>query len=141
MPPDVDLVTRMEAVMRMRNSRHELLADNRLRLDVETIAQEGGMRHPRNVAARAWRAIQVSGLRANADIVEPVDRAQKAGGEARGGREIDLLGGADLFDAPLVHQRDAIGHGEGLLLIVGHHQKCDANSALQRFQLEPYFLA
>ncbi|MNF84319.1 hypothetical protein D3C84_666730 [compost metagenome] len=44
---------------------------------------------------------------------------------------IDLLWGAHLHYAATLHHHDAVGHGQGLFLIVGHHDGGDAKALLQ----------
>ena len=43
---------------------------------------------------------------------------------------VDLLRSTHLLDIPLIHDHDGVGHGQGLLLIVGHIDKCDAQLIL-----------
>ena len=44
---------------------------------------------------------------------------------------IDLEADEDLLDAPVVHANDTIGDGQRLLLVVRHHQRRQAEPALQ----------
>ena len=63
------------------------------------------------------------------------------GDEDRARRVIDVLGRADLFHPALVHDRDAVRHGEGLFLIVGHVDEGDPHLALNSLQLDLHRLA
>ncbi len=42
---------------------------------------------------------------------------------------------------PVVHDRDAVGHGKGLFLVVGHKDKGDAELALQVFEVALHLFA
>ena len=48
---------------------------------------------------------------------------------------VDLVGGADLLDDALVEHGDAVGQGQGLLLVVGDVDGGDAEVLLHLFQL------
>ena len=50
--------------------------------------------------------------------VEQVGMADEAGGEAGRGPVVEIGWRADLFNAGLVHQADAVGHGQGFVLVV-----------------------
>ena len=54
---------------------------------------------------------------------------------------VDVLGSADLLDPALVHDHHGIGHGEGLLLVVGDVDEGDAGGALDPLQLVLHILA
>ena len=60
-----------------------------------------------------------------------------------GGRRIvvDLAGRADLLDAALVHDDDAVGDFQRLLLVVGDEDRGDVDFLMQRAQPLPQFLA
>ena len=60
-----------------------------------------------------------------------------------GGRRgfVDLLRRPDLLDAALRHHRDAVGHREGLLLVVRHVDERDADLFLEGLQLDLEALA
>jgi hypothetical protein len=44
----------------------------------------------------------------------------KAGGEGGNGPAVDVPRGATLFHHPVVEHREAVGHRQGLFLVVGH---------------------
>ena len=54
-------------------------------------------------------------------------------GEA--GLAVDLERRADLLDRAVVHDHDAVGHGERLLLVVGHHDRRHAEAPLELLDL------
>ena len=54
---------------------------------------------------------------------------------------INIFRGADLLDAALVHDHHGVGHGEGLLLIVGNIYKGNAHLLLDTLQLILHILA
>jgi len=61
--------------------------------------------------------------------------------EARRRPLVDLGRPADLLDASGVHHRDAIGHHQGLALVVGDEYRGDAEAALQPGDLDAHLLA
>ena len=50
---------------------------------------------------------------------------------------VDLLGGAHLLHHGVVHDHDPVGHGQGLLLVVGDHDGGDAQLTLDVADLRP----
>ena len=94
----------------------------------------------RSVALGRGRA-DASRFGAHADAADPVDRAQEARHEARARAQIDVLRRAHLLDAPCVHHRQLVRHGERLLLVVRDQQERDADAALQGLQLDAHLLA
>ena len=68
--------------------------------------------------------------------VHQVRHAQEVGHVGIGGLVVDLLGGAELDDAAVVHHGQAIGHRERLFLVVGDVQEGDPDLLLQRAQLD-----
>ena len=54
---------------------------------------------------------------------------------------VDVLRRADLLDAALVHDHHGVGHGQGLLLVVGDIYKRDAHLLLDTLQLVLHILA
>src|SRR5579883_568484 len=50
--------------------------------------------------------------------------------------QIDVAGRPDLHDPPLVHDRDVVGHHHGLVLVMGHVEDRDPDSALDLLDLE-----
>ena len=76
------------------------------------------------LAARPCRSPAVPG--------QHLDLAQEAGHPAVGRARVDLLGGADLLDPPLVHHGDDVGDAQRLLLVVGDE---DGGDALRREDL------
>jgi hypothetical protein len=73
--------------------------------------------------------------------LEQIGLADEVGHKAVARRVIDLLGAADLLQAPGRHHCDAVGHGQRLLLIVGDEDEGDPGLALDLFQLDPHLLA
>ena len=63
--------------------------------------------------------------------VEEVHLADEIGDEGGGRPAVDLVGRADLLDPALAHHHDPVGHGERLFLVVGHHDRGDAEPLLQ----------
>jgi hypothetical protein len=49
--------------------------------------------------------------------------ADEVGDETVGGAVVEVVGAVPLHDAALVHDADLVGHGEGLVLIVGHQHR------------------
>ena len=49
---------------------------------------------------------------------------------------VDLGGGADLLEDAVLHDRDAVGHAQGLLLVVGDVDEGDAEPFLQPLQFD-----
>ncbi|MEB3734643.1 hypothetical protein ULF88_12150 [Halopseudomonas pachastrellae] len=67
-----------------------------------------------------------------------VHAADELGGDVAADRAfIDVHRRADLGNPALMHDGDALGHGHGLFLIVGHHDAgyTDAFDNLDQFQL------
>ena len=54
---------------------------------------------------------------------------------------VDLGRRADLLDAAVVEHRDAVAHGQRLLLVVGDEDEGDADLALDRLELDLHLLA
>ena len=54
---------------------------------------------------------------------------------------INLLRGSHLLDVSLVHDHDGVGHGKGLLLVVGHIDKGNSQLILKAYQLVLHILA
>ena len=63
-----------------------------------------------------------------------IGRADKIGHKAAAWPRINILGRANLCDAPFVENRQTIGHGKGLMLIMGDKHKGDAKTLLQGLQ-------
>ena len=70
-----------------------------------------------------------------------VGLADEAGHEFGARVVVDFRGRADLLDLAFVHHRDAVGHTQGLLLVVGDKNKGDAEAFLQVFQLGAHLRA
>ena len=66
-----------------------------------------------------------------------VDPADELANELGPGREVQLFGRPCLSDRPLAHDHDPIGDGHGLLLVVGHVDRGDAQAALEAADLPP----
>ena len=54
---------------------------------------------------------------------------------------VEILLRADLADLALAHHHEAVGHGQGFLLVVGHHHGGQAELALQFADFDPHVLA
>ena len=57
------------------------------------------------------------------------------------GLVVDVGGLADLLDDAVLHDHDGVGHGQGLLLVVGHVDEGDAQLLLHALQLHLHLLA
>ncbi len=67
--------------------------------------------------------------------------ADEARDEAVGRPLVEIALAADLHHGALVHHHQPVGHGEGLLLVVRHHHRGEAELALQLADLHPHLLA
>ena len=76
-----------------------------------------GAMPPASCRAHARGALTVDG---GDRATQQVRLADEAGGEDGGRAVIDLCRAPLLHDAALVHEHDAVGHGERLFLIVRH---------------------
>ena len=72
---------------------------------------------------------------------QQVDVADEAGHERGGGGLVEPARRGHLLDAPAVHHRDAVGHRERLLLVVGHVDRGDPDLALQALELDLHVVA
>ena len=54
---------------------------------------------------------------------------------------VDVAGGADLLDAPVVEHREPVAQGQRLVLVVGDDDEGDADLALDRLELDLHLLA
>ena len=77
----------------------------------------------------AVAAAEVQGVIA-AGGVQQVAQADEGGDELVGRALVDVLRRADLLDHAAVHDGDAVGDGQGLLLVVGHVDRGDADLVL-----------
>ncbi len=68
--------------------------------------------------------------------IHQVRHAEEVGHVGIGGLVVDLLGGTELHDPPVVHDRQAVGHRQRLFLIVGDVQEGDADLLLQGAELD-----
>lgn len=73
--------------------------------------------------------------------MEQVDVAKKVVNEGISGMVVNLFGGADLFDVPLVHDDHAIGDFERFFLIVGDENAGDMKLVMEAAQPSPKLLA
>ncbi len=69
--------------------------------------------------------------------VQQIDawRADQLGNKSGGRAIINILGGTDLDDAPLIEHPDAVSHGEGFDLVVGDKDRGRSQCFLQVLQL------
>ena len=70
-----------------------------------------------------------------------VGRADEIGDEAGARPLIDLFRRADLDDPAVVEDGDAVGHRQGLALVMGDEDEGDAEIALQGLELDLHLLA
>src|SRR5215204_679587 len=68
--------------------------------------------------------------------VEDVVGADKLGDEAGARGAVDRSWGVDLLEAAFIHHDDAVGHGQGLALIMGDVDEGDVELLLERFELD-----
>ena len=68
--------------------------------------------------------------------VEQVRDAEEIRDVSRRGLFVDLAGGADLLDPALAHHREAVGHREGLFLVVCNVDEGHADLLLEGLQLD-----
>jgi hypothetical protein len=54
--------------------------------------------------------------------------------EPRLGARVDLLAGADLLDAPIVHDGNAVGHRQGFALVMGDVDERGTDPNLERLE-------
>ena len=73
--------------------------------------------------------------------VEHIRGSDEIGDESVDGILVDLAGGADLLDAPVVEYREPVAQGQRLVLIVGDDDECDADFALDRLEFDLHLLA
>lgn len=107
--------------------------------DEEPAAGRGGVRaapggQPELAAARgdddlAARALDHLGL-------DEVGGAEEVGDEGGPRVLVQLGGGSELLDPAAVHHRDRVGHGHGLLLVVGDVDEGDADLRLDALELQ-----
>jgi len=72
---------------------------------------------------------------------EAVDVAEELEDEGGGGFVVDLLGGADLLDAGVVHDDDLVGEFEGLFLVMGDEDGGEVDAFLKVEEPAAEFLA
>ena len=75
------------------------------------------------------------------DAIEDVALADEIRHEGVFRLVVNVLRCADLLDAALVHHHHGVGHGQGLLLIVGNIYKGNAHLLLDTLQLVLHILA
>ena len=83
-------------------------------------------------------AVAVRALRGAGHEVGDAEEVRDVGGR---GVLVDLMRGSDLDDPPCRHHRDAVGHRQGLLLVVRHVDERDADLLLEGLQLDLQRLA
>ena len=69
------------------------------------------------------------------------ERPTKSSAKAVAGRAVDFLRCRQMLDRALVHDGDAVGHGERLVLVVRHEHRGGAEFAQQATQLDLHGLA
>ena len=76
-----------------------------------------------------------------ADELQAVGHADEAG-DVLGGRLLeDVLGRADLLEAPGAHDRHPVGEGERFALVVGDEHGAEPEPGVQLVQLRPHLVA
>ena len=99
------------------------------------IYPSGGLRQGQgDLAQRLDVHFDLIALRAKDFGLQKIHHADKIAHPPRAGLAIEHLRCGHLGDFTVKHDRDAIRHGERLLLIVGHEDKGDANGPLQAAQ-------
>ncbi len=73
--------------------------------------------------------------------VEEVGAADEAGDEAVLRMVVELALRADLLDLAVAHDDEAVGHRQRLVLVVRHHDRGEAELALELADLDPHLLA
>ena len=73
--------------------------------------------------------------------LQEVGLSDEVGHEPGGGAFVDGLGGVDLEEASVVHDADAVAHGDRLLLVVGDVHERDADLALEVLELVLHLVA
>lgn len=92
---------------------------------------------------------QCAAARADEDVraglgdlaLDQVGCAEEVGDEGRLRVLVQVCGGAELLDAARVHHRDGVGHGHGLLLVVGDMDERDADLGLDALELQLHLAA
>src|SRR6266404_3683075 len=72
---------------------------------------------------------------------EQIGLSDELCGVSGGGARINVARRGDLFEGAIAEERDAIGEGHGLVLIVRDEEESDADFALESFQLALHLLA
>jgi hypothetical protein len=67
---------------------------------------------------------------------DQIGLAEEVRDEGRPGQLVDVGRMAQLLDAPGIHDRDRVGHGHGLLLVVGHVHEGGAHLGLDALELD-----
>ena len=75
------------------------------------------------------------------DAVDDVGLADEVGHKGVLRLVINVLRGADLLDLSLVHDHHSVGHGQGLLLVVGDVDEGDAHGLLDALEFDLHILA
>ncbi len=75
------------------------------------------------------------GVEAHERAGQDIGLPDEIGDEAAVWPLVDVVGRAELQHAPIFHDGDAVRHGQGFLLVVGHEHEGDAGLALDAFQL------
>ena len=113
-------------------------------LDVEVVGPREARGGPL-LGVRVLRVVEGEGTEVGLAVldapVEDVHVAHEADHEGRRRPVEDLLRRADLLDAALVHDHDAVGHLERLLLVVGHEDAGEADLVVQPPQPAAQLLA
>ena len=143
---------RLEDVVR-RRSQVDRLDDRRDDADAALASRQGELlgthRDPDRIAylhpVRQRERQQLPVFEAHAVALgrrgDQVRDADELGDERVHGPLVDVLCAADLLEDAVVHDGDAVGHRERLLLVVRHVHERDADLALDLLQLDLHLLA
>ena len=93
-----------------------------------------GRRHGELLAVKVEH--QVVAVRPGDARPDQVRLAQEVGDERRVGSLVELARATHLLDLPGVHDRDGVGHGHGLFLVVGHVDEREADLGLDPLELD-----
>mmetsp|Transcript_1013 Transcript_1013/g.2513 ORF Transcript_1013/g.2513 Transcript_1013/m.2513 type:complete len:443 (-) Transcript_1013:3285-4613(-) len=110
--------------------------------DLQLVRAGIGLHLAAGAAAGAWQLVFADVQHAFMGAPdEAVGRAEEAVDKRRGRALVDLLRRADLLDAAVVHQHDAVGHLQRLVLVVGDEDAGDVQLVVQAAQPAAQLLA
>ena len=98
-------------------------------------ALQGGLIDPHTLQADEVLPVRRQAQLRGHLALQRVDIADEVAHKGRGGVIVHLIGRTNLLDAALVEHRDAVGQGQGFLLVVGDINGGDAEIPLHLLQL------